>query len=171
MKMLIAALLSAALFWLIRPEQAPVQINNQEPQAVKAAQVDKASVKLPATERTQAKPETVEPTGDVVQEVKPVPQPTPPAPSLSEEMMAAAGIPQSDWAAVDYIVHHESTWRPAVVNESSGSCGLVQELPCGKSGCTLGDGVCQLKWASKYATSRYGSWSGAQAYWQANRWW
>lgn len=178
--MLIAAVFAALIFWVIKPSTPPTYINNQEPQAVKAAQVDKATVKLPETERAQAKSETVEPVGEVLDEQKSDTQkvdisindvPTTLEPGSKEEMMAAAGIPTSDWAAVDYIVSKESTWRPGVINPSSGSCGLVQELPCGKSGCTLGDGVCQLRWASQYATSRYGSWWGAHAFWQSNRWW
>lgn len=87
------------------------------------------------------------------------------------DWMAQAGIDPSDYAAVDYIVSHESGWNTTAVNASSGSCGLVQELPCGKSGCTFGDPVCQLRWASGYASSRYGGWWGAYSFWQANQWW
>jgi len=48
------------------------------------------------------------------------------------DWMAAAGIPETDWQYVDFIVTKESNWRVDAVNPSSGSCGLLQQLPCGK---------------------------------------
>lgn len=101
----------------------------------------------------------------------PVQAPVPSYGGSHEDIMAAAGIAASDYAAVDYIVSHESGWNQSAVNASSGSCGLIQELPCGKSGCSFGDGICQLEWASGYASSRYGGWWGAYNFWQANQWW
>ncbi len=88
-----------------------------------------------------------------------------------EQWMAAAGIAKGDWGYVDYIVSHESGWNPNATNASSGACGLVQALPCSKVPGGGYDPVANLKWATGYATGRYGSWAGAYAFWTANSWW
>lgn len=98
------------------------------------------------------------------------------APSYSgggskEEWMAAAGIAQSDWGYVDYIVSRESGWNPNAVNSSSGASGLVQALPCGKVPGNCFDPVDNLRWGNGYAVGRYGSWANAYAFWTANHWW
>ncbi len=88
------------------------------------------------------------------------------------DWMAAAGIPQGDWGYVDFIVSKESGWNPNATNSSSGACGLVQALPCGKvPGGNGYDPVANLTWANGYAVGRYGSWAGAYAFWTANHWW
>lgn len=84
--------------------------------------------------------------------------------------MTQAGIPQSDWTYVDYIVSHESSWNPSSVNPSSGSCGLAQALPCSKLGPNWSDPVVALKWQYEYVKGRYGGYAGAYAFWLANRW-
>lgn len=88
-----------------------------------------------------------------------------------QDWLRAAGIAESEWASVDYIVSRESGWNPNAVNRSSGAEGLVQALPYSKTGCAHGDPICQLRWASVYAQSRYGGWSGAYTFWVANHWW
>ena len=87
------------------------------------------------------------------------------------EWMAAAGIAESDWGYVDYIVSRESGWNPNATNRSSGACGLVQALPCSKVPGNGYDPVDNLRWATGYATGRYGSWAGAHAFWTNNHWW
>lgn len=88
------------------------------------------------------------------------------------EWMAAAGIPESDWGYVDYVVSRESGWNPNATNSSSGACGLVQALPCSKvPGGNGYDPVANLIWANGYATGRYGSWAGAYNFWVSNHWW
>ena len=87
------------------------------------------------------------------------------------EWMAAAGIAESDWGYVDYIVSKESGWNPNATNKSSGACGLVQALPCSKVPGNGYDPVDNLRWATGYATSRYGSWAGAYGFWTKNHWW
>jgi hypothetical protein len=87
------------------------------------------------------------------------------------EWMAAAGIAESDWGFVDYIVGRESGWNPNATNRSSGACGLVQALPCSKVPGNGYDPVDNLRWANGYATGRYGSWGGAYAFWTSNHWW
>ncbi len=87
------------------------------------------------------------------------------------EWMSAAGISESDWGYVDYIVSRESGWNPNATNKSSGACGLVQALPCSKVPGNGYDPVDNLRWATGYATGRYGSWAGAHAFWTKNHWW
>lgn len=87
------------------------------------------------------------------------------------EWMAAAGIAESDWGYVDYIVSKESGWNPNAVNKSSGASGLVQALPCGKVPGSCFNPVDNLKWADGYAKGRYGSWAGAYNFWISNHWW
>ncbi|MBN9613875.1 MAG: transglycosylase SLT domain-containing protein [Actinobacteria bacterium] len=85
--------------------------------------------------------------------------------------MAAAGIPESDWRYVDYVVTRESGWNPNATNSGSGACGLVQALPCSKVPGNGYDPVDNLRWADGYAKGRYGSWKGAYDFWIANNWW
>ncbi len=87
------------------------------------------------------------------------------------EWMAAAGIAESDWGFVDYIVSKESGWNPNATNSSSGACGLVQALPCSKVPGNGYDPVDNLRWGNGYATGRYGSWEGAYNFWRSNHWW
>lgn len=85
-----------------------------------------------------------------------------------DQWIAAAGI--SDVSSARELIRRESGCDPYVKNKSSGACGVAQELPCGKSGCSLGDGACQVKWMNSYVIGRYGSWSGAIAFHNANNW-
>lgn len=88
-----------------------------------------------------------------------------------QEWMAAAGIPESDWQYVDYIVNRESSWNPNAVNTSSGACGLAQALPCAKTGCVpYNDPVCALRWQLGYVNARYGGYAGAYKFWTNNHW-
>ena len=84
--------------------------------------------------------------------------------------LAASGIPQHEWGHVDSIVTRESGWNPNAVNKSSGACGLGQQLPCGKWAGAWNDPVAALQAMNGYVHGRYGSWAGAVAFWQANRW-
>ena len=97
-----------------------------------------------------------------------------------EAWMAAAGIPQSDWAAVDSIVSRESGWNPCAYNPGrsdcnanpTSACGLAQSLPCGKQA-KYGhwtDPVANLRWQHEYVTQRYGGYWQAVAFWNANHW-
>lgn len=90
-----------------------------------------------------------------------------------EDWMAAAGISPSDYGYVNYIISHESGWR---TNASNGRYfGLYQtkkatlENACGAN--WANDPVCQLRSATNYANSRYGSWAGAYNRWRAQGWW
>lgn len=87
------------------------------------------------------------------------------------ELMAAAGIASSDYAAVEFIVNNESGWNANATNASSGAHGLPQALPYSKTGCGWTDAVCQLKWADNYAKQSYGGWNAAYNFWISHRWW
>ena len=84
------------------------------------------------------------------------------------EWLAKAGV--NDTANAIWLINKESGCNPNAVNQSSGACGVAQELPCGKSGCSLGDGACQVAWMQRYVFARYGSWANAVAHSQAVGW-
>lgn len=84
------------------------------------------------------------------------------------EWIAAAGI--KEVAVANELIRRESGCNPYAINKSSGACGVAQELPCGKSGCALGDGACQVRWMNKYCLERYGSWSAALSHHDRNNW-
>lgn len=91
------------------------------------------------------------------------------------DWMRAAGINDSDFGYVDYIISHESGWNYRAVNRSSGAYGLPQSLPAGKlasAGADWRDNpVTQLRWANNYAVGRYGSWEDVYHFWTVNHWW
>lgn len=99
---------------------------------------------------------------------KSVPKPAPVPTGSCSDWIRAAGI--SDVASASELIRRESGCNPNAINPSSGACGVAQELPCGKSGCSLGDGACQVKWMASYVTSRYGSWAGAIAFHDRMNW-
>lgn len=89
-------------------------------------------------------------------------------------LMAAAGISSGDYGYVNFIVSHESGWRPTAGN-SSGAYGLCQALPGSKMATAGSDWatnpVTQLRWCNDYAHRRYGSWAAAYNYWLAHHNW
>lgn len=85
-----------------------------------------------------------------------------------EQWMAQAGV--SDLANARELIRRESGCNPNAVNRSSGACGIAQELPCGKSGCGLGNPVCQIKWMQNYVNARYGGWANAIAWHNSHNW-
>lgn len=91
-------------------------------------------------------------------------------PADKEAILAAAGVPQSEWWAADWLINKESSWNARAINASSGACGLVQALPCSKLPCSLDDPVCQVKWQLGYVNNRYGGYAGAVSFHKANNW-
>jgi hypothetical protein len=92
------------------------------------------------------------------------------------DWMRAAGISESDFGYVDYIIGHESGWVCTKYNYAgSGAYGLGQAYPAGKMAGYGSDymtnPVTQLKWANAYALSRYGSWANAYAHWLSRHSW
>ena len=101
-----------------------------------------------------------------------------PATSITGEKtdwMRAAGIPESDWQYVDYIIEHESGWNYRAVNASSGATGVCQALPGSRMATSgsdyLSNPVTQLKWCHSYANERYGGWQQAYNAWRSQNWW
>jgi uncharacterized protein YabE (DUF348 family) len=84
------------------------------------------------------------------------------------DWMAAAGI--SDTSSAGALIARESGCNPYSVNKSSGACGVGQALPCSKTGCAMGDGVCQMIWMNQYVIGRYGSWSAALGHSNSSGW-
>lgn len=103
--------------------------------------------------------------------------------------LAQSGIPESQWAYVDFLISKESGWNPcsynpgrsncnltaAQVNDTKPgpgnvACGLAQSLPCGKWGEDWTNPVSQLKSANTYVNGRYGGWAGAVAHSKAKGW-
>lgn len=82
----------------------------------------------------------------------------------------AAGIADSNFTYVDYIVRNESGWNPNSVNQSSGACSLAQALPCSKISGDWTNPVNALQWMNSYVLGRYGSWYGAYLFWQSHNW-
>ncbi|AZP17398.1 transglycosylase SLT domain-containing protein [Streptomyces aquilus] len=80
----------------------------------------------------------------------------------------------AQYSAFSNIVEHESGWDVNATNASSGAYGLVQALPGSKMASAGSDwktsAETQIEWGLDYMNSRYGSPSGAWAFWQANGW-
>jgi hypothetical protein len=92
------------------------------------------------------------------------------------DWMAAAGIAESDFGFVDYIIGRESGWGVTKSNYAgSGAYGLGQAMPAGKMAAFgsdyLTNPTTQLKWANAYAKGRYGSWANAYSHWLTKHNW
>ena len=87
-----------------------------------------------------------------------------------------AGIEESDWFYVDYIIFRESRWNHQIWNQAGSSAyGLCQALPAVKMS-SFGDDymtnpITQLKWCDWYAHERYGGWVPAYQFWLSRHWW
>jgi uncharacterized protein YabE (DUF348 family) len=88
----------------------------------------------------------------------------------AQQLMAQAGIPESQWSSAFKLIQKESGWNPNAVNRSSGACGLGQQLPCGKWKHHWNDPVGGLIDANGYVLGRYGSWDAAWAHSQRRGW-
>ena len=141
------------------------------PEELKAIQEKKAAEEKAAAEAKAAEEKQKAKEAAATPQVASAGAPTYSGGGSPAEWMAAAGIAESDWGYVDYIVSKESSWNPNAVNSSSGASGLVQALPCGKVSGSCFNPVDNLKWADGYAKGRYGSWAGAYNFWTSNHWW
>lgn len=92
------------------------------------------------------------------------------AQTIAHKMIPSA----AQYNAFSKIVEHESGWNVTATNSSSGAYGLVQALPGSKMASAGADwktsAKTQIKWGLDYMNSRYGSPTGAWAFWQANGW-
>ena len=92
------------------------------------------------------------------------------------DWMRAAGIAESDFGYVDYIISRESGWGVTKSNYAgSGAYGLGQALPANKmakfGADYLTNPVTQLRWANAYAVGKFGSWANAYNHWLARHSW
>lgn len=147
-------------------------LNGEPPRQVEA---EVSPVEVIKAEAKAEAPKVVD-TTSVTPTPTPKPKPTPKKLTSKEEIMTAAGIPRSEWAAVDYIISSESGWRHTVWNTTgSGAYGLCQSLPASKMSSAgsdyLTNPVTQMKWCNDYAKARYGGWWSAKSFWQSNKWW
>jgi hypothetical protein len=89
-------------------------------------------------------------------------------------VLTAAGISNSNYMYVNYVIEHESHWNPAAVN-ASGCTGLGQACPGSKLAAACpswrSDPVCQMKFFNQYAVGRYSSWAAAYNHKVAYGWW
>lgn len=122
--------------------------------------------------------------------------PVPIAYQEHEDLMAAAGIDESDYGYVEYIVNHEGSWSPCKVNGGAIDCdyyvmdsngvwsaknghnrsyGICQALPGYKMASSGADWQTnistQLRWCTSYAKARYGGWKNAYEAWTSKHWW
>jgi len=75
-----------------------------------------------------------------------------------------------EWIHATELYCRESSLNYLAINPSSGACGLVQALPCAKTGCDLNDLDCQLRWGKKYIENRYGTAENAVKFHDNNNW-
>jgi hypothetical protein len=110
-------------------------------------------------------------------------------PADKQAVMRQAGIAPGDYPYVDYIASHEGGWCPTKIQgrhdcpaymtasdvPSYGGYGIFQATPGNKMASAGSDwvtsAVTQIRWATGYATARYGSWGGAYNHWQASHNW
>ncbi len=92
------------------------------------------------------------------------------------DWMRAAGIAESDFGFVNYIIDHESGWGVTKSNYTgSGAYGLGQALPASKmakfGADYLTNPITQLRWANAYAIGSYGTWANAYNHWIVRHVW
>jgi uncharacterized protein YabE (DUF348 family) len=110
-------------------------------------------------------------------------------PADKQAVMAQAGIAAGDYKYVDYVASHEGGWCPTKIQgrhdcpqymsagdvPASGGYGIFQATPGRKMASAGGDWVTsaatQIRWATGYATGRYGSWEGAYNHWVSSHNW
>lgn len=88
----------------------------------------------------------------------------------SARAVVQASYPVSADAAKAFIYAHESGNNPNATN-ANGCYGLGQDCNGVVRNLCGADYACQDAYFTRYAMSRYGSWSGALAFWQAHHWW
>lgn len=90
-------------------------------------------------------------------------------PGSHTDWMRAAGIPESDFGAANYIITKESGWNPYAKNPRSSAVGLPQCMASVHAACNTdkwrNDPIEQLRWFHNYCKNRYGSIQGAYNHW------
>jgi uncharacterized protein YabE (DUF348 family) len=122
------------------------------------------------------------PTTQVVKVGTKAPVTTPPAPivvdptsaqGIAQQMAAARGWGDDQFACLVQIWNHESGWRVNAAN-ASGAYGIPQALPGSKMGAYGSDWqtnpATQIAWGLAYIAGRYANPCGAWSSWQAHGW-
>jgi len=94
------------------------------------------------------------------------------------QQMIAATAAQFGWSgaqigAINWIISHESGGNPNAQNPTSTAYGLFQFLNstwASVGGSKTSDPAAQILYGLRYIASRYGSPTGAQAFWQSHGW-
>lgn len=153
-------------------EAAPINnasVDNVSNEIQAEVQTDRQQIETPTAIEPVVEPVPTPVETPVVAKVV-QPKPKPVITGDKTTWMTQAGIPESEWEFVDYIVSRESSWNPLAVNKSSGACSLAQSLPCSKIPGDWTDPVNALKWQYQYVTNRYGGYRQAYQFWTVNHW-
>lgn len=89
------------------------------------------------------------------------------------DAMIAAGLPASEWAALEQLLNKESGFNPTAQNPKSTAYGMFQFLDTtwGTVGASkTSNAVDQALYGMQYIKQRYGTPSKAWEFWQANNW-
>lgn len=103
-----------------------------------------------------------------------------------EEWINSAGIRDFEKGYARELIRRESNCNPGAINPETYACGIAQELleprqrdqqiasvkagRCPKSGCSLTDGQCQVKWMRTYIETRYIRWEAAVSHHDRHNW-
>lgn len=94
--------------------------------------------------------------------------------SVVQQVMAGFGWGKgAEWAALDWLVQHESSWNPMAQNPHSSAFGLFQFLDSTWGGTGIAktsDARLQAMAGAKYIQGRYFDPIGAQTFWQGHHW-
>lgn len=139
--------------------ELPIVAETKPPEAPQPAPIIEPVVVPPVVE-TPATPEPVQPSVPVYAPVN----------RSHAELMTSAGIPLDQQPAADILIQRESSWNANAYNQNSGSCSLVQALPCSKIGDNWRDPVTALRWGNGYVVARYGTWQIALQHSYTHSW-
>lgn len=140
------------------------------PVTVSEAPVAPVQETEPVVEAPVETPAPVQETAPVVEEA-PVQESAPVATDGSVQSIVQAVASErgwgsgAEWEAINFIISHESGWNPSAQNPSSTAFGLFQMLVE-----TSGDVHTQAVNGMNYIAGRYGTPTGAMAFWNANNW-
>lgn len=171
----------------IKQEQHNLQIENELKSTKETLQREQEeNKKLNDALVSKAKEKAAKPIA-LVAVAKAAPAPTPALPSGTyQDWMRAAGISDANFGYANFIVMHEGSFNPCVINGGAVDCtyasnggqkayGVCQSLPGSKMATAGADWatnpITQLRWCNSYAVARYGGWLQAYNYWLAHRVW
>lgn len=101
-------------------------------------------------------------------------KPIPPEQETCAGWAREAGVSEADLYVALMLIYRESGCRVSSTNPHSGAYGIPQALPGNKMASAGADWktnpVTQIRWMIGYVNGRYGGWSQAWAFWQANHW-